>query len=418
MKVSVKTSGIAAALSLAVALAGWSFESAAQSAEKLAAWLAAYPGHAAAPLARALQEAARRDALTRQLALLLPLSGPLAGAGDALVGGFLAAWYADTDRRVAVDVLDSRRFASAAEGYRAARERGASLVVGPLDKGQVDNIVAAADAAVPVLALNRAAGGGANPAVLKLSLAPEDEAQQLARIAFAAGQRRALLVRPAGAWGERMQSTLRARWSALGGRLSGVAVYAERAGYSNALRAALALDTSAARARRLGALFPGALETSERRRADLDAVFLLTRNSAEARALKPLLDYHYAGDLPVYSLSTAVPTVPSATLSSAGRERRVTGAASDLDGIAVLTMPWRAAGLELPGLEANGGAGSDALHALGADAYRLARRWWRSRPETGLRFDGLTAHLAADRFGSLQRTLKLTEFDRGRLLAR
>lgn len=410
------------------ALTGWidlaalrGIESAAQSAEKLAAWLAAYPGHAAAPLASALQEAARRDALTRQLALLLPLSGPLAGAGDALVGGFLAAWYADTDSGVAVDVLDSRRFASAAEGYRAARERGASLVVGPLDKGQVDNILAAADAAVPVLALNRATGGGANPAVLKLSLAPEDEAQQLARIAFAAGQRRALLVRPKGAWGERMQSTLRAHWSALGGHLSGVAIYAERGGYSNALRAALALDTSAARARRLGALFPGTLETSERRRADLDAVFLLTRNSAEARAFKPLLDYHYAADLPVYSLSTAlstVSTVPSATLSSGGGERRATGAVSDLDGIEVLAMPWRAAGLELPGLEAHGGAGSNALHALGADAYRLARRWWRSRPETGLRFDGLTAHLAADRSGSLQRTLNLTEFDRGRLLAR
>ena len=411
------------------ALTGWidlaalrGIESAAQSAEKLAAWLTAYPGHAAAPLASALQEAARRDALTRQLALLLPLSGPLAGAGDALVGGFLAAWYADTDSGVAVDVLDSRRFASAAEGYRAARERGASLVVGPLDKGQVDNILAAADAAVPVLALNRATDGGANPAVLKLSLAPEDEARQLARIAFAAGQRRALLVRPRGAWGERMQSTLGAHWSALGGRLSGVAIYAERAGYSNALRAALALDTSAARARRLGALFPGALETSERRRADLDAVFLLTRNSAEARAFKPLLDYHYAADLPVYSLSTALSTVvstaPSASLSSGARERRATGAVSDLDGIEVLTMPWRAAGLELPGLEAHGGAGSHALHALGADAYRLARRWWRSRPETGLRFDGLTAHLAADRSGSLQRTLNLTEFDRGRLLAR
>ena len=151
-------------------------------------------------------------------------------------------------------------------------------------------------------------------------------------------------------------------------------------------------------------------------------MFLLTRNSAEARAFKPLLDYHYAGDLPVYSLSTAlstlVSTVPSATLSSAGRERRATGAVSDLDGIEVLTMPWRAAGLELPGLEAHSGAGSDALHALGADAYRLARRWWRSRPETGLRFDGLTAHLAADRSGSFQRTLNLTEFDRGHLLAR
>lgn len=418
-------------------LTGWielaavhGIESAAAAAERLAAWRAAYPGHAAAPLAGALQQAARRDALTRQLALLLPLSGPLAGAGDALVRGFLAAWYADTDRRIAVDVLDSRRFASSAEGYRAARERGASLLVGPLDKRQVDTILAAADAEVPVLALNRAARGDANPAVLKLSLAPEDEAQQLARIAFAAGRRRALLVRPEGAWGERMQSALRTRWSALGGRLPGVAIYAGRAGYSNALRAALALDSSAARARRLRGLFPGGLEASERRRADLDAVFLLARNSEEARALKPLLDYHYAGDLPVYSLSTALPTnlstSPSAgpstglstSLSTERRGRRPTGADSDLDGIELLTMPWRAAGLELPGLTANSGADFHALHALGADAYRLARRWWRSRPETGLRFDGFTAALAADRSGSLQRELNLVEFDRGRLSAR
>ena len=414
-------------------LTGWielaalhGIESAAAAAEQLAAWRAAYPGHAAAALASALQQAARRDALTRQLALLLPLSGPLAGAGDALVRGFLAAWYADTDRRIAVDVLDSRRFASSAEGYRAARERGASLLVGPLDKRQVDTILAAADAEVPVLALNRTASGDANPAVLKLSLAPEDEAEQLARIAFAAGKRRALLVRPRGAWGERMQSALRARWSALGGRLPGVAIYAERAGYSNALRAALALDTSAARARRLRGLFPGGLEASERRRADLDAVFLLARNSEEARAFKPLLDYHYAGDLPVYSLSTALPTnlstspsaSPSTGFSTERRGRRPTGADSDLDGIELLTMPWRAAGLELPGLTANSGANFDALHALGADAYRLARRWWRSRPETGLRFDGFTAGLAADRSGSLQRELNLVEFDRGRLSAR
>ena len=410
-------------------LTGWielaalhGIESAAAAAEQLAAWRAAYPGHAAAPLASALQRAARRDALTRQLALLLPLSGPLAGAGDALVRGFLAAWYADTDRRIAVDVLDSRRFASSAEGYRAARERGASLLVGPLDKRQVDTILAAADTEAPVLALNRAASGDANPAVLKLSLAPEDEAQQLARIAFAADKRRALLVRPEGAWGERMQSALRARWSALGGRLPGVAIYAERAGYSNALRAALDLDTSAARARRLRGLFPGGLEASERRRADLDAVFLLARNSEEARAFKPLLDYHYAGDLPVYSLSTALPanlsTSPSTGPSTERRGRRPTGADSDLDGIELLTMPWRAAGLELPGLTANSGANFDALHALGADAYRLARRWWRSRPETGLRFDGFTAGLAADRSGSLQRELNLVEFDRGRLSAR
>ena len=410
-------------------LTGWielaalhGIESAAAAAEQFAAWRAAYPGHAAAPLASALQRAARRDALTRQLALLLPLSGPLAGAGDALVRGFLAAWYADTDRRIAVDVLDSRRFASSAEGYRAARERGASLLVGPLDKRQVDTILAAADAEAPVLALNRAASGDANPAVLKLSLAPEDEAQQLARIAFAADKRRALLVRPEGAWGERMQSALRARWSALGGRLPGVAIYAERAGYSNALRAALALDTSAARARRLRGLFPGGLEASERRRADLDAVFLLARNSEEARAFKPLLDYHYAGDLPVYSLSTALPaslsTSPSTGFSTESRGRRPTGADSDLDGIELLAMPWRAAGLELPGFTAQSGANFDALHALGADAYRLARRWWRSRPETGLRFDGFTAGLAADRSGSLQRELNLVEFDRGRLSAR
>ena len=377
-----------------------------EAADSLGTWLDLHPNHDAAPRATALLQAALRDAGAQQLTLLLPLSGPLTEAGDAVARGFLAGWYADPTSNVAVEVLDSRRFATPEEAYLAARERGASVVVGPLGKRQVDAMLSSAEATVPVLALNRPEQAHGSAALLQLSLAPEDEARQLARVAFAEGKRRALLLRPAGVWGDRMERALREEWQALGGQLPAMARYDKASGYSNVVRDALALDASAERSRQLRTLFPRGLETSGRRRADLDAVFLLSKGSDAARALKPLLDYHYAGDLTAYALSTA---------DSGSNER---GVNSDLNGLQLLAAPWRVSQAPLPGRENTDANRFDALHALGTDAYHLARRWWRSGPEAGLHFQGLTARLASDGNGALQRELVLAEFNRGRLRQR
>ena len=61
-------------------------------AAAISAWENSYANHPAAGRAAVLREAAQRDAESVQLSLVLPLSGPLAAAGDAVTRGFIAAY--------------------------------------------------------------------------------------------------------------------------------------------------------------------------------------------------------------------------------------------------------------------------------------------------------------------------------------
>jgi outer membrane PBP1 activator LpoA protein len=382
------------------------------AAAALTAWQSQYPGHSASQHATALRDGALRDAQSAKMTLLLPLSGPLEKAGEALSQGFIAAYFADRNRELSLDVLDSRRYASIAEAYAEAQARGADIVVGPLGKREVEALLAQPDLPIPLLTLNRPESGSGSiskgsAGALQLSLAPEDEAAQLAEDAFASGARRALLIRPRGTWGDRMEAALATRWRAMGGQLPAQAIYDKPSAHSDTIRDALGLDASTARSAAVRALFSERVETLGRRREDLDVVFLLGKSSEEAQAIKPLVNYHYAGDLPVYALSTADSGAANTNLNR------------DLGGLRLLAMPWRLDEDRLPGSEDSEALGSaPALHALGADAYALARRWWRMRSAAAPSYRGLTAELRPTMNGSLERRLKLAEFDRGALLPR
>lgn len=369
------------------------------SATAIGEWLQRYPEHRAAARATLLRDAALRDAQTQRLALMLPLSGPLQDASDVVSDGFLAAAF-EAGATMEVQVLDSRRFHTPAEAYDAAQATGADVIVGPLGKRQVGQLLAREQRSTPLLTLNRPEIDQPAHGALQLSLAPEDEAEQLAELAWSRGARRVLLIRPDSSWGQRMDTALRERFRALGGELPVTARYRDAAGYSDTIRDALALGASNTRSREVRALFAARVETQGRRREDLDAIFLLPRSSGEARALKPLIDYHFAGDLPVYAPSTA----------DTGRNDPAVN--RDLAGLQLLARPGRLAPEAVPGTQ-----GTDtppgALYDLGADAFTLAQRWWRMNSGAGTSHAGLTGRVEAGAAGTLYRELRLAEFDRG-----
>jgi outer membrane PBP1 activator LpoA protein len=261
---------------------------------------------------------------------------------------------------------------------------------------------------VPLLALNRA--GAATPSAaagsIQFALAPEDEARQIARRAFAAGGRRALLLRPAGEWGDKMADSLVAAWEEAGGRLVASGSYGSRESYSQTVEEALDLDASAARARALRELLGTPLETAGRRRQDLDVVFMLAPGSEAAKSLKPLLAYHFAGDLPAYATSAA----NSAELRNGDR---------DLTGLRIVELPWLLGdGALQRSLAAAGdlrGGGLSRLQALGVDAYRLALRHGQLEPRGLLLIAGSTGYLHVNDRGEVVRELPLVEFASGGL---
>ena len=376
-------------------------------------WLEENPGHPATqPLPGGLDLLLQGQGGPDQVALLLPLSGRLAPAGKAVRDGYLASYYtalaSKGDAEYELRVYDRLAFDSTASAYRTAVANGADLVVGPLTRQAVLELGSEPGRPVPVLALNRVEQplAQAGSALVQYSLAAEDEASHLASLAFGRGGRSAMVVRPAGSWGSKMERALVERWRGLGGRIATTAAYDSAEEYADSLQAAMGLADSEQRARDLRARLglDSELEFTARRRQDLDTVFLLSRTPAEARALKPLLSYYYAGDLPVYATSSVHRGIPEP-------------GDKDLDGVLLVETPWLlGANPELRRVIAAGNTGGDAytrLNALGADAHRLqsAFRQLQAGPDALIRGD--TGLLTMDPQLRIRRETRLATFDGG-----
>jgi outer membrane PBP1 activator LpoA protein len=377
-------------------------------------WRNENPEHPAAkPLPGGLDLLLTQGPQSGKVAILLPLSGELARAGRAVLNGFLAAYYEDSAAGGTADellVIDLDKSPSASSAYQEAVQQRASIVVGPLSKEALADIATLLERPVPILALNRIdqvlpASGSA---LVQLSLAPEDDAKSIAELAFGIGARRALIISPTGDWGSKVEPVLRERWTTLGGTVADSITYTTYDDYSSSVKSVLSLSASEQRAKELQDLLGTDIEFTPRRRRDADVIFLLSRTSTEARAIKPLLAFHYAADLPVYALSSIYSGVPD--------ERN-----QDLNGIILAETPWLLGAN--PGLRVTlaagdlGGGNLPQLNALGADAFLVQSGFSRLQSGADALFRGNTGLLTMDPNLSIQRELSAATFDGGVLKA-
>ncbi|MBN7795367.1 penicillin-binding protein activator [Parahaliea mediterranea] len=381
--------------------------------DDLQQWRERHPDHPAAnPLPGGLDALLAPPAPNDKVALMLPLSGRLAPAARAVRDGYLAAYYAarsagDDDERELL-VLDTHATGGALASYRDAVQRGATMVVGPLSKQSVAELGNAPERPVPVLALNRAEQPlpPAATALVQMSLAPDDEIETLARLAYGRGARRALMVRPAGEWGDKMETALREHWGALGGGFATTATYASAEAYSDTIQQAFNLGASLQRARDVRSMLATNIEYTARRRQDFDAIFLLSSSPEEARSIKPLLAFHYAGAVPVYATSSIYSGIPD------HRDR-------DLNGIILADLPWfLGTSPRLRVAITAGDTGSDSyarLNALGADAYLLQSRFGQLRAGPDALLRGNTGLLSMDPQLRIVREPQPATFDGGEL---
>ena len=354
------------------------------------AWRQAHPRHVAArfppPSIVALPPPVRR------LALLIPLSGDLAPLAEAVRDGFLAAYlHAATDDAAPTVRIYDTGTASVVDAYRRAVDDGADVVVGPLDKAAV-GALARLSPQLPVVALNSldddaAALGAPFP---QLSLAVEETAAAIAARLAADGVERVALFESAqpGSWAGRARARFEADLGGVDvvavGTLSGVANATEVAG------AVLGISASAERHARVSRQLGAPLEFAPSRRDDVDALVTFV-DSVELRALKPALDYHYAGDLPTYAPSQSV------------RD----GAWRDFEGLRVCDLPWRLheSGLRRATADLPSSRGAlAAVFALGVDGFRVANQLSRLVSH-GESIAGSTGQLTLGAGGRIQREL-------------
>ena len=332
-----------------------------------------------------------------KIALLLPLSEGQAPAGKAVLEGFMAASFLARVRdwpALDVEVLDMADFDDINHAYEVAVSGGAQLVIGPLGAEQVRQWRPGTRLRAPLLTLNWLPEDVGGP--WQLSLDAGDEARQLAQLAYDRGARRALLLWPQGDWGERTSRSLLERWTAFGGSLAAEAAYSGQDDYSNSLKIALNLADSEQRASQARQIMGESFKFSARRRQDFDVVFLLADQPRHARSIKPLLAFHYAGDLPVYSTSQAFGghTDP--------QQNR------DLNGLYTLASPWslnRNGPLPSQIRRADGNPALAAWHALGADIRLLGWRMAQLAAGESHLIRGHSGLLRMERSGKVHREL-------------
>lgn len=339
----------------------------------------------------------------RRIAVVLPLSGELAQPANAILDGIRAAQTVQAQRGqtpAQLSLIDSSLYPSADEILLAARQQGAEMIIGPLDQALVAQFANQPQRELPVLALNPAPAGPSTPWQLELS--SEHEARMVVKRALAEGHRNVLLITPAADWGDRIQAVMREELAANGGQVVGTLRYQAGGNYDDQIARLLLTDQSKQREQRLRELLQHRLEFQERRRQDADAI-LLTALPDAARLIKPMLDYHFAADMPVYATSHLYPGHADAT-------RDV-----DLNGITFCDLPWileppSAAHLQLSSAGKETLSRFGRLYALGVDAINVYPWLEQLQNAPGSFLQGETGALSIDANRRAQRQLSCTRF--------
>ncbi|SMF51373.1 hypothetical protein SAMN02745866_03247 [Alteromonadaceae bacterium Bs31] len=347
----------------------------------------------------------------RQIAVLLPLTGKLSGAADAIRDGMMAAFY---ETATSSDKQPDLRFYDTSskninELYDQVVLEGAQVVIGPLDKDKIDELALRPALAVPTLALNYPENPvGDTLQLFQFGLAVEDEAKQVAVRAWRDGMRRAMVLAPANPWGDRGAQTFIEQWQYMGGSLAGDYRFKSQKDYSNLVRDAMDVSDSQARASRIRQILGQALEAEPRPRKDIDLIFLMAHPS-QARQIKPILAFHYAGDIPVYSTSY----IYNGEIDS--------NADRDMNGIRFATLPWffNEALPEKQAIDKHSTRNSayQRLYALGVDAFHLYPRLRQLDELRNARYYGSTGTLSLDDHRRVVREQTWAQFIRGRAYA-
>ncbi|MFO1347802.1 MAG: penicillin-binding protein activator [Pseudomonadales bacterium] len=327
----------------------------------------------------------------QRIALLLPLSGKWGAAGQAFRDGFMSMHYQQMSGgggAPQVDLVDTSASPDILNTYQQAVTQGAQLVIGPLEKEQVQTLANQATLPVPTLALNSLVQEQRTAdSLYQFSLNPDDDVAQVATAAAANRFRRALVIAPQGERGERLAQAFVKPWQQSGGEVTQMRYAAGTGNYSAAIADALGVDLASGQMR-AGKTLP--------------EMVYFSGSGSDAAAVMDALQRNGGKDLPVYATAEVLD----------GRVDVRT------NGLRVCVSPWLVnagplhdAHIAVP-TNANG-----RLFAMGADAQALFSQLPQLTGNTSLHVTGNTGYLSMDSQRRVRRNLVWAVMQDGQLVA-
>ncbi|CNC53402.1 lppc putative lipoprotein [Yersinia frederiksenii] len=423
-------------------------------------WQNRYPQNPAAKnLPTALTQISNfSQASTAKIALLLPLSGPAKVFADAIQQGFIAAQNGlpvtptapvipdatastatDGNAAPVTDVAPVATPAPVATSHAQvkvydttnqpvaallaqAQQDGATLVVGPLLKPEVEQL-SSTPSTLNILALNQPEVSSNSPNICYFALSPEDEARDAAHHLWSQEKRMPLLLTPRGAFGDRIAKAFAEEWQKQGGQTvlqqnfgstaelkqainsgAGIRLTGQPVAVSSAPAAAPASVTIA------GLTIPAppvdAPVVSTSAGGNIDAVYIIA-TPAELTLIKPMID-----------MATSTRSKPALFASSrsyqagAGPDYRL-----EMEGIQFSDIPLMAGSNPALMQQAAAKYANDyslvRLYAMGIDAWALSNHFAEMRQIPGFQVSGATGDLTASADCVITRKLPWLQYRQG-----
>ena len=349
----------------------------------------------------------------KKIALLLPLTGKLKNPSIAVRDGFLAAWYLDKKKKGEVEIYDANSL-NIIEVYQQALDDGADYIVGPLEKEATNHLYENTDGSIKILTLTRRnieKEMRENKNLFQFGLIAEDEIEQITKIAFNDGHKRALVLTPDTPWGILLAEMFKENWEKLGGEINEHSSYSDNTDdFSSPVKKLLNIDLSEQRAKHLRNKLKIKIHNKVRRRQDSDCIFTAGNIAKNARQLIPQIRFHHADNLPIYSTSHIFTGV-------ADSEKDI-----DLNGVTFVDIPWildtkRQLSIIQDQLNKNWSQEKSKyrrFYALGIDAYRIIPELNRLANEKNSIMTGETGDLSIVSDNIIKRNLRKAKFLEGK----
>lgn len=331
-----------------------------------------------------------------KVSLLLPLTGDYVRAGKAIRDGFMQA-YSKVELPPEVAIYNTDQVQDITGIYQQAVAEGADLVIGPLLKAKVDELINQAEFTVPTIVLNYHSQKHFKPRgeLFQFGLLPEDDAVQVARKMIEKGHFFTMVLVPDSEWGKRMEHAFVGEYRKQGGEIRDILRYTPSfSDYSAFVQSGLRLDESRRRYRQIEETVERKVRFTPRIRDDITSAAMFS-NYEKGVLIYPLLKFHYADDLSVFSTSHIYEPEKRKLLR-------------ELDGMVYCDIPAVIDGTE----DKLKHGGHLRLFALGADAYHLSGVIRRIALGNSS-FDGMTGRITLSDKHRLFRNLSWARFDRG-----
>jgi outer membrane PBP1 activator LpoA protein len=346
----------------------------------------------------------------KQIAVLLPLHGDLSVVADSIKNGLLASWYSDADNTVkpVIRFYDSNTADTDFEQlYQRVIDDGATTIIGPLDKSEIDQLAQRSALQIPVLTLNYAENEFTfTDNLYQFGLSPTDEARQVAELAIRQNKKHAAVFYPDSDWGKRLNKAFTEKYESLGGKILATRDYApDTNDYKRPITELLNLNQSSIRRTRVENTIGEKTVSEPYRRHDIDMIFLVATHQS-ARGIIPAFKFNHAGDIPVYSTSHVYTGKINRELDR------------DLNGLIFCDMPWILQNnsdmlatfrQNWPQLE-----NYTRLFALGIDAYHLIYNLDYLKNRDYAYYAGQTGNIQLNDYNRITRKLLWAQFQNGK----